>query len=79
MFTQSFKIKQRLEHLFLGVLLNNKTTDLVLKLWLDGKLLTVCDTFAIFPHIVDQQTAGGRHGVTDRETQIRHADVHFVL
>ncbi len=28
--------------------------NLVLKVGLDGDLQTVCDAFAIFPHVVDQ-------------------------
>lgn len=42
--------------------------NLILKVRLYRDLKTVCDTLAIFPHVVDQQTAEGYHAVTNRET-----------
>lgn len=41
--------------------------NLVLKLRLNRDLQTVCDALAVFPHIVDQQTAEGCHAVTNGE------------
>lgn len=41
--------------------------NLVLKVGLDRDLQTVCDAFAIFPHIVNQQMAEGCHAMADWE------------
>lgn len=53
--------------------------NLVLKVGLDGDLQTVRDTFAVLPHVVDQQAAERCHAVANRETQIRHTAVHLGL
>lgn len=55
------------------------STDLVLKFRLNRNLQTVCYTLAIFSDVVHQQTAEGRHDVTNRKTKIRHTRVHLSL
>ena len=47
--------------------MSHYNANLVLKVRLDGDLQTVCDTFAVFPHVVDQQTAEWCHAVANGE------------
>ncbi len=53
--------------------------NLVLKVGLNRDLQTVRDTFAVFPHVVDEQTAEWGHAVAHWETQIGHTAVHLSL
>lgn len=53
--------------------------NLVLEVRLDRDLHAVRDTFAIFPHVVNQQVAKRCHAVADRETQVGHAAVRLSL
>lgn len=44
-----------------------ESANLVFKVGLDGDLHAVCDTFAVFPHVVNQQVAQRCHVVANWE------------